>query len=249
MESWFPRRGSLFSRFPRFGANSIHLLLPPPAESREWAVSNVRIKKQQNSPTTGRPASRIIRATAMGPTPRRSTTPASGSPPFPTTITSTAPPHRGWRCLEGSTRPRSLERWGLVGEQVRFVIFKRFRFFFSVIMFIEFPIGLWNMKNVYRSTPVSIITFSFLRVAEKPSRNVIPQLIYLYILFFKLVSYHLVSLALKTKCKKNLQSLCSNNSTSVDRVLEDRDTVNGKSETCCCHKVGVILQMWQLKEK
>lgn len=75
-------------------------------------------------------------------------------------------------------------------------------FFFSVIMFIEFPIGLWNMKNVYRSTPVSIITFSFLRVAEKPSRNVIPQLIYLYILFFKLVSYHLLSI--ENKVQKEL---------------------------------------------
>lgn len=130
MQSWFPWRGSLLSHFLRFGANSIHLLLPPPAESREWAVSNVRIKKPRNSPTTGRPASRTIRATAMGPTPRRSTTPASGSPPFLTTITSTAPPHRGWRCLEGSTRPHSLERWGLVEEQVRFVLTGELQIYF-----------------------------------------------------------------------------------------------------------------------
>lgn len=123
MESWFPQSGSPSSHYSRFGTNSVHPLLSPPAESREWAVSNVRIKKQRNSPTTGRPASRTIRATAMGPTPRRSTTPASASPPFPTTTTSTAPPHRGWRCSEGSTRPHSLERWGLVEEQVSLLIF------------------------------------------------------------------------------------------------------------------------------
>lgn len=122
MESWFPQSGSLWSHYSLFGANSVYLLLlSPPAESREWAVSNVRIKKQRNSPMTGRPASRIMRATAMGPTPRRSTTPASASPPFPTTTTSTAPPRRGWLCSEASTRPRSRERWGLVEEQVRFV--------------------------------------------------------------------------------------------------------------------------------
>lgn len=147
MERCFPLRGKCElmkhgvmispkgSRYSHFGANSIHHLLPLPAESREWAVSNVRIKKQRNSPTTGRPASRTTRVTAMGPTPRRSTTPASGSPPSLTTITSTAPPHRGWRCLEGSTRPRSLERWGLVEEQVRFVILERSRYFFCYTVY------------------------------------------------------------------------------------------------------------------
>lgn len=166
MESWFPQRGSLLSRYSCFGANSIHLLLLPPAESREWAVSNVRIKKQRNSPTTGRPASRTIRATVMGPTPRRCTTPALGSPPFLTTITSTGPPHRGWRCLEGSTRPRSLEHWGLVEEQVRFVILERSRCF-SVIKFIEIIISLQNTRNVHHSTLVNIRTFSLWQTMQK----------------------------------------------------------------------------------
>lgn len=92
--------------------------LSPPAESREWAASNVRIKKQQNSLMTGRPASRTTRGTAMGPTPRHSITPASGSPPSPTTTTSTAAPHRGWLCSEGSTRLRSPGHFGPEAEQV-----------------------------------------------------------------------------------------------------------------------------------
>lgn len=113
-----------------------------PQNSREWAVSNVRIRKQRNSLMTGRPASHTTRGTAMGPTRRRSTTPASGSPPSPTTTTSTPAPRRGWPCSEGSTRPRSLGHFGLGAEQVR-----SRRLLFKISLWMHERVNVWLVRD------------------------------------------------------------------------------------------------------
>ena len=79
------------------------------SDYREWAVCNARIRKQPNSQTTEIPASPRDPATAMGPSPHRSTTPVSGSTPSPTITTSTAQLDRGWPSSEGSALPLTLE--------------------------------------------------------------------------------------------------------------------------------------------